>query len=72
MGDLIQFPKGEPEGEMPQVGWCAICGVQMAWPNDGSAWPETCPNGCAPVSILSWDWKAHTGGEFEYGIGPHL
>lgn len=54
MGDLLQFPKGEPEGEAPQVGYCMQCGEQVAWPNDGSAWPESCPYGCTPFHVQSW------------------
>lgn len=45
------FPEGEPEGEAPEVGYCEKCGVEMAVPNDMSAWPEACPNGHSPVTI---------------------
>ena len=54
MGELLQFPKGEPEGEAPQVGYCMHCGTQVSWPNDGSAWPDSCPQGCVPFSVQSW------------------
>lgn len=54
MGDLLQFPRGEPEGEEPQVGYCISCGVECSWPNDNSGWPQACPNGCAPFGVQSW------------------
>lgn len=66
MGSLIQFPPGEPEGEAPQVGYCASCGIEMSWPNDGSAWPQSCPAGCVPLYVQSWPPRADL---FKWGIG---
>ena len=53
MGDLIEFPQGEPVGERPEFGYCCGCGVRMLFPNH-DAWPERCENGCSPVMISSY------------------
>jgi hypothetical protein len=55
---MMEFPEGEPEGEAPQVGYCASCGVRFAWPNDNTAWPESCPRGCTPLVTTNYppDW----------------
>jgi hypothetical protein len=67
MGDVVQFPQGEPEGEAPGVGYCMSCGTEVSYPNDLSGWPESCPQGCAPFSVQSWkpnrvSWVELTGG----------
>lgn len=54
MEDISEFPAGEPEGEAPQVGYCATCGVKMSWPNDNFTWPDSCPEGCVPLNVQSW------------------
>lgn len=54
MPTAAKFPSGEPQGEAPRTGYCMTCGVECAWPNDGSAWPEACPNGCAPFAVSNY------------------
>lgn len=52
MGDVVDlFPAGEPDGEKPMTGYCTTCGSECSWPNDMSAWPESCPRGCTPFSV---------------------
>lgn len=69
MGDLIQFPQGEPEGERPEFGYCCGCGVRMLYPNH-DAWPERCENGCSPVVISTVPFNPVSFGTVEYRGGP--